>query len=135
MKLKLPSSFRIHNVINISRLCPYKTPTPGQMVTPPEPIEIEGEPKYKVEEVLNSRLKRGKLEYLVKWSGYTEDHNIWESEDNCKNSRNLIEDFHKKNPSASCKLHANIFTSLVFKPYKNLTESNKTTLSCLEVET
>ena len=57
MKLKLPSSFRIHDVINVSRLRPYKPPTPGQMTTPPEPIEIEGEPEYEVEEVLDSRLK------------------------------------------------------------------------------
>ena len=105
------------------------------MVTPPEPIEIEGEPEYEVEEVLDSRLKCGKLEYLVKWSGYTEDHNTWEPEDNCENSRDLIEDFHKKNPSAPRKLRANIFASLVFKLYENLTESNKTTLSHLKVET
>ena len=100
MKLKLPASFRIHDVINVSRLRPYKPPTPGQMTTPPEPVEIKGEPEYKVEEVLDSRLKQGKLEYLVKWSGYTEDHNTWEPEENCENSRDLIEDFHKKNPSA-----------------------------------
>ena len=101
------------------------------MTTPPEPIEIE----YKVEEVLDSRLKRGKLEYLVKWSGYTKDHNTWEPKDNCENSCDLIKDFHKKNPSAPCKLCANIFTGLVFKPYENLTEPSRTTLSRLEVKT
>ena len=105
------------------------------MVTPPEPIEIEGEPEYKVEEVLDSRLKRGKLEYLVKWSGYTKDYNTWEPEENCENSHDLIDDFHKKNPSAPHKLHTNIFAGLVFKPYENLMEPSKTTLSRLEVET
>ena len=72
-------------MINISCLCPYHPPTPGQMVTPPEPIEVKGTPEYKVEEVLDSRLKQGALEYLIKWSGYTEDHNTWESEANCTN--------------------------------------------------
>ena len=75
------------------------------------------------------------LTYLVKWPGYTEDHNTWEPEENCENSRDLIDDFHKKNPSALRKLRANIFAGLVFKPYENLTEPSKTTLSRLEVET
>ena len=104
------------------------------MTTPPEPVEIEGEPEYEVEEVLDSRLKQGKLEYLVKWSGYTEDHNTWEPKANCANLHDLIEDFHKKNPSTACKLYTNFFSELVFKPYKNLMESNKTTLSCLKVK-
>ena len=72
---------------------------------------------------------------MVKWSGYAEDHNTWESEANCTNSHDLIEDFHKKIPSALHKLCTNIFSGLVFKPYKNLTEPNKITLSHLEVET
>ena len=134
MKLKLPTSFRIHDVINVSHLHPYKPPTPGPMVTPPESIKVEETPKYEVEEVLDFCLKWGALEYLVKWSGYTKDYDTWEPEANCANSRDLIEDFHKKNPSALRKLCANVFSGLVFKPYENLTEPNKTTLSHLEVE-
>ena len=65
VKLKLPTSFKIHEVINVSQVQPYKPPVIRQCVTPPEAVEVEGNPKYKVEEVLNSRLKRGKLEYLV----------------------------------------------------------------------
>ena len=105
------------------------------MVIPPEPIEVEGTPKYEVEKVLDSHLKQGSLEYLIKWSGYTKDHNTWESKANCANLHDLIEDFHKKNPSTPRKLCANVFCSLVFKLYKNLTESSKTTFSCLKVET
>ena len=75
IKLKLSASFRIHNVINVLRVRPYKPPVAGQSSVPPEPIDVEGTPKYEVEEILDSRLKHGKLEYLVKWSGYTNDYN------------------------------------------------------------
>ena len=94
---------------------PYKPPVIGQHVIPPEAVEVEGTPKYEVEEDLNSRLKRGKLEYLVKWSGYTNDHNTWKPKSNLANSKEMINEFHKSNPSALCKLHANIFEGLVFK--------------------
>ena len=70
----------------------------GQCVTPPEAIEVEGIPEYKVEELLDSWLKKGKLEYLVKWSGYTDDHNTWEPESNLTNSKEAINNFHKSNP-------------------------------------
>ena len=57
VKLKLPTSFKIHDVINVLRVWPYKPPVIGQHVTPPEAVEVEGIPEYEVEEVLNSQLK------------------------------------------------------------------------------
>ena len=134
VKLKLPISFKIHDVINVSQVRLYKPPIEGQQITPPEAIEVEGTPEYKVEEVLDSRLKRGKLEYLVKWSGYTNDHNTWEPESNLGNSKESINDFHKSNPSAPHKLHANVFEGLVFKSFENLCKPVNI-LSRLEVET
>ena len=125
MKLKLPASYRIHDVINISRLRLYKEPSAGQQVTPPESVKVEGQPEYEVEEVLDSRLKKGKLEYLVKWSGYTDKYNTWEPVSNLENSKKAIADFHRENPSAPCKLRANIFEELVFHKYENLTRPAK----------
>ena len=104
----------------MSRVRPYKPLVIGQCVTPPEAIKVEGNPEYEVKQVLDSQLKRGKLKYLVKWSGYTDDHNTWEPESNLINSSEAINDFHKSNPSTPCKLHANIFEGLVFKSFENL---------------
>ena len=134
VKLKLPAGFKIHDVINVSQVWLYKSPVAGQQVIPPEPIEVEGSPEYEVEEVLNSQLKRGKLEYLAKWSGYTDDHNTWESELNLVNSKEAINDFHKSNPSAPRKLCANVFEGLAFKSFVNLCDPVNI-LSCLGVET
>ena len=111
-----------------------KPPIAGQSSVPPESINVEGTPEYEVEEILNSRLKHGKLEYLVKWSGYTNDYNTWEPEANCANSPNIISDFYKKNPSAPRKLGAGAFAGLIFKSYENFTEPKKNAVSRLEVE-
>ena len=116
------------------RVRPYKSPVEGQRVVPPAAIEVEGAPEYEVEQVLDSRLKRGKLEYLVKWFGYTDDHNTWEPELNLTNSKEAINEFHKSNPSAPRKLRANIFEGLVFKLCENLCNPVNI-LSRLEVET
>ena len=134
IKLKLLASFKIHDIVNVSQVQPYKSLVAGQRVTPPEAVEVEGTPEYEVEEVIDSRLKRGKLEYLVKWFGYTDDHNTWEPESNLGNSKEVINNFHKSNPSALRKLRANIFEGLVFKSFENLCEPVNI-LSRLEVET
>ena len=74
------------------------------------------------------------MEYLVKWSGYTDDYNTWKPESNLYNSKEVINDFHKTNPSALHKLRANIFEGLVFKLFENLCEPVNI-LSRLAVET
>jgi len=97
--LKLPPSFKIDVPINVSQLHPYKPPTiPGQQITPQAPVEVEGEEEYIVEEILDSCLRCNKLEFLVKWEGYTNENNSWEPEDNCKNVCNTIAAFYCKYP-------------------------------------
>ena len=56
MKLKLPASYKIHDVINVSRLRLYKEPTAGQRITPMEPVEVEGQPEYEVDNLLHPPL-------------------------------------------------------------------------------
>src|SRR6202023_2131078 len=113
---------------------PSRPPIAGQHITPPEPIEVEGNPEYEVEEVIDSRLKRGKLEYLVKWSGYTDDYNTWEPKTNLENAAEAIADFHRLHPSAPRQLPPNTLAGLVFKSYENVTKPNKNAVSRLEVE-
>ena len=36
-----------------------------------------------VEEVIDSRIQRGRKEYLLKWEGYPESDNTWEPSDEC----------------------------------------------------
>jgi len=42
VKLKLPASFKIHNVINVSHIHPYRPPVAGQSIIPPKPVTVAG---------------------------------------------------------------------------------------------
>jgi len=65
IELDLPSSVRIHPVVNISRIRRYRDQVKGQKVTLPPPVEIQGEMEYEVEKILSKRKRYGKVEYLV----------------------------------------------------------------------
>ena len=135
VELKLPPSFKIDAPINVSRLWPYKPPIIlGQQITSQPPIDVEGEQEYVVEEILDSRLRRNKLEFLIKWEGYTDENNSWEPEDNCRNASRAIKDFYKQYPEAPRWIGRMQYENLKFQPYQNFTEPNFTTISRLELE-
>ena len=41
----------------------------------------EEEEEYEVEKVVDKRIHKGRVEYLLKWKGYSSDENTWEAED------------------------------------------------------
>jgi len=43
-------------------------------------VVVQGEEKWEVEEILDSRRIRGRLQYLVKWRGFANPR--WEPEEN-----------------------------------------------------
>ncbi|KAH7433879.1 hypothetical protein KP509_07G090800 [Ceratopteris richardii] len=71
-KLQLPSTMRIHPVFHVSMLEPYQiSPLRGERPSPSPPMEIDDHEEFEVEHVLDSRIYRGRLEYLIHWKGYT----------------------------------------------------------------
>ena len=52
------------------------------------------------EEILDSWLQHNELEFLVKWDGYTDENNSWETENNCQNAPNAICNAYNKYPEA-----------------------------------
>ena len=87
---------RINNTFHISLLEPYEdNKFPPQIQTPPEPIEIDGESEYRLEEIIGSRLYRNKLQYRAKWTGYSPEHDkTWYLAENCNNASRATEQFH-----------------------------------------
>ena len=74
----------------------------------PAPVEKEKKEKvkeeveeYEVEKILDKRLMKGKLEYLVKWIGWEEG--TWEPARNLDGSQNLIDIFEKAELEAATK--------------------------------
>ncbi|XP_039082529.1 chromobox protein homolog 2 [Hyaena hyaena] len=60
-----------------------------------EELSSVGEQVFAAECILSKRLRKGKLEYLVKWRGWSSKHNSWEPEENILDPRLLLA-FQKK---------------------------------------
>ncbi|KAL2101031.1 hypothetical protein ACEWY4_002792 [Coilia grayii] len=59
-----------------------------------EELSAVGEQVFDAECILNKRLRKGKLEYLVKWRGWSSKHNSWEPQENLLDPR-LLAAFNK----------------------------------------
>ncbi|KAK3566608.1 hypothetical protein QTP86_001485 [Hemibagrus guttatus] len=97
-RLQLPPEYRIHSVFHVSLLKPHHpsvSPStgPGAAEEPPLPLLIDDGPAYLVKEVLDSRRRGGRLEYLVDWEGYGHEERSWVPRDNILDP-GLLEDFH-----------------------------------------
>ena len=122
-KLKLPRHFRIVNCFNVSKLRRYDPPTvPNQKAVPSLPIEVEGEKEYVVEEVIDSRMRRGKLQYLVKWEGYTTENNTWEPSQNLEHAKKKVDDYYRQHPSAPRSIRMDLFAMIPFQSITNHTD-------------
>jgi hypothetical protein len=91
---------RIHPVVNISLVRPYKEPLEGQTSIRPGPVKVteDREIKYEVDHIVNIQKKGQHMEYLVHWKGYTEEDCTWEPKGNLGNAKAALDLFHERNP-------------------------------------
>ena len=75
VELELLAVLKIYLVVNVKRIVKYKEQVEGQKKIPLPPVEVAGEKEYEVEEILDRQERRGKMNYLVKWKGYTAEEN------------------------------------------------------------
>jgi len=112
-----PPMRRLHPVFNVVKLSPAPDdPIIGRRRNPPPAPElVDGEEEYIVEEILNSRMFRRKLQYLVKWEGYGIEGNTWEYSENLAHAPEKVTEFHTRNPGAPCRIRALTFSSIPFR--------------------
>ena len=106
IELCLPCSMRIHPVINISRVKPYRERLPGQPVTAPGPSNVmeDREEEYEVEYIVDSHYKGKRVEYLIHWKGWSETDQTWEPASHLDNTPDAVCEFHISHPSALHRL-------------------------------
>ena len=100
--LKLPHGMRqLHPVFNVVKLSATPDdPIPGRKPrAPPPPIVIDGELEWEVEEVLDSCWHQRRFQFLIKWKGFSREHNSWEVASNIK-VPDLVAEYYWKYPAA-----------------------------------
>jgi len=103
----------VFNVVKLSAA--LDNPIPGRKPrAPPPPIVVNGEPEWEVEEVLDSRWHWRRFQFLIKWKGFSREHNSWEVASNVK-APDLIAEYYRKHPAAPRHIRWTDFDTL-FKP-------------------
>jgi hypothetical protein len=78
----------------------------GRRPKPPLDLQIiDGDPKYEVEAILDSRHFHNRLQFLVSWKGYGYEENTWTNEGDI-HTHNLVREFYQRNPGAPCHIRA-----------------------------
>ena len=116
-RLRLPKQLsRLHPVFNVIKLtAALPDPITGRRASPPPlPELIDGEEEYEVEQILNSRIYRRRLEYLIRWKGYGIEHDEWVPAKNVQNAPEALAEYHCQHPAAPRNLRAVHFDSIAF---------------------
>lgn len=93
-RLSLPTSYRIHNVFHVSLLEPYHQRA-GEEPDDPMPLAVQ-EDEYEVESILDSKVRKKKRFYLVRWRGYPEEYTSWQPAENCENAVDAIRAYEER---------------------------------------
>lgn len=114
-RIKVPSALKIHDVLPTVKLAPYNTGNPidnplgnREQFSPTSAIILEVDKEYEVDEVLDSRKETkasgkrprpGRVEYLIHFTGYSNDDDEWCRAEQIRNAEEKVEEFHKLHPN------------------------------------
>jgi len=95
-KLKLSESMHVHDVFHPDLLrSAVDDFLPGQKNEPSDSIVINDEDEWKIDNILNFRWYRRRLQYRVKWNDYDNDLNWYNADgDEFMNAQKIVDDFH-----------------------------------------
>ena len=97
-EVALPPNMQMSNVFHADRLRKASPPLPGQVEPEEPPIIVNGEPEWEVDEILDSRICRSRLQYKVSWMGHDPDP-TWYNARGFMSAPHKVRDFHLAYPS------------------------------------
>ena len=77
---------KVHNIVSVAQLKPTIDPDSdkyNRRPPPPSPTVVDNKEEWKVERLLRKRsrrIRRAKtksIEYLIRWTGHSPEHDIW----------------------------------------------------------
>jgi hypothetical protein len=93
-RLKLPKSWKIHNVFHATLLRPYaENEIYGNNYPRPPPELLEGEEVYEVESIIRHKGRGRSIQYYVKWKGYPITDATWEPESSFSDDGEILEQY------------------------------------------
>ena len=96
-RLKLPATWRIHNVFHAILLKPYQENKVYRENFTMPPLElVDGEEVYQVEMILKHRRRGQGYQYLIKWEGYPITEASWEPESAFSDDGDLLEAYNSQ---------------------------------------
>jgi hypothetical protein len=99
-RLRLPSSMKIHPVFHVTLLEPFRpNDIPGRIQDPSPSVIIDDYEEFEAEEILDSRIRNGKLQYYIHWKDWPISERTWEPLENLVNAQKLVNGFHRAYPS------------------------------------
>ncbi|KAL0186270.1 hypothetical protein M9458_017940, partial [Cirrhinus mrigala] len=101
-RLDLPAEYRISPTFHVSLLKPAGDPGRAENLDEaasqgPPPVIVDGEEVYRVNTILDSRRRRGQLQYLVDWEGFGPEERSWVASGDILDP-SLTTDFHTNHP-------------------------------------
>jgi hypothetical protein len=104
VRLQLPNSMKVHPVFNVTMIRPHEpdpilnrqpAPTPPPIIAGPP-----GEEEWEVERIDDVRRRYRKLQFLVKWKGWSNADRTWEPVENLERAPEAIAEFYRIHPTA-----------------------------------
>jgi len=116
---------QLHPVFNVVKLSAApEDPILGRKPqAPPPPIVVDGEEEWEVEEILDSRWHRRRFQFLVKWKGFSREHNSWEAASDVK-ALDLVAEYYRKHPAAPRHICQTDFNA-IFQPQNHCFETQQ----------
>ena len=110
-QILLPHKSSVHDVFHIDRLKLHSDQTPGLVKGRSRTLPSLLDQEYEVDCIIDERLRYGKIEYLVKWKGYSELYDsTWEPKTNLDDTASrVVAKWVKTHPidsiSERCQIH------------------------------